>query len=737
MSTPPNDPGIAFELDDERVTAQPGETIWSAARRHGVLIPHLCHSDGLRPDGNCRACVVEIEGERTLAPSCCRTPTPGQKVRAQSPRARKSQEMVLELLLADLPEQGHKWNGDNAGQPHGELSAWATRQGVTPRPALTALRREQPAADLSHPAMAVNLDACIQCTRCVRACREVQVNGVIGMSGRGAHTQIVFDLGDPMGESTCVACGECVQACPTGALMPKTQIGSQAVDRQVDSVCPFCGVGCLITYNVEDEKIVSVTGRDGPANAGRLCVKGRFGFDYAHHPARLTQPLIRKAGVAKDPDHLTRDLHWSEVFREATWDEALDLAAGTLKALRDTHGKKALAGFGSAKGSNEEAYLFQKLVRTGFGSNNVDHCTRLCHASSVAALLEGVGSGAVSNPVKDVEHADLIFVIGSNPTANHPVAATWMKNAAQRGARIIVADPRRTDLAQHAWRTLQFKADTDVALLNAMLHVIVTEDLIDAAFIEDRVDNFDALKANVLGYSPEAMAPICGIPAETMREVARAYATSQGLDDPVGHGREPARARHRQRALPDRAGQHHRPDRPPRHRPAPAARPEQRAGRQRRRADPHDVPQLPARDGHRRARLVRGLLGHEARPGTRLHRGRDHGQDPRARGRPAQDSRHVHHGREPRHERPQPEPRAPRAGQSGAPGGAGHLPDRDRVAGRRGAAGQRLAREDRHRQQHRPHGATGPAGAHAPRRRARRPVDHPADRPAHGAGLEL
>jgi formate dehydrogenase major subunit len=435
--------------------------------------------------------------------------------------------MVLELLLADLPEQGHKWNGDNAGQPHGELSAWAMRQGVTPRPALTALRREQPAADLSHPAMAVNLDACIQCTRCVRACREVQVNGVIGMSGRGAHTQVVFDLADPMGESSCVACGECVQACPTGALIPKTQIGSQAVDRRVDSVCPFCGVGCLITYNVRDEKIVSVTGRDGPANAGRLCVKGRFGFDYAHHPARLTKPLIRKAGVAKDPDHLTRDLHWPEVFREATWDEALDLAAGKLKALRDSHGKKSLAGFGSAKGSNEEAYLFQKLVRTGFGSNNVDHCTRLCHASSVAALLEGVGSGAVSNPVKDVEHADLIFVIGSNPTANHPVGATWMKNAAQRGTRIIVADPRRTDLAQHTWRTLQFKADTDVALLNAMLHVIVTEGLVDATFIKDRADNFDGLKANILGYSPEAMAPVCGIAAETIREVARAYATSK------------------------------------------------------------------------------------------------------------------------------------------------------------------------------------------------------------------
>jgi NAD-dependent dihydropyrimidine dehydrogenase PreA subunit/ferredoxin len=337
MSTPANDPGIAFELDDELVAAQPGETIWSAARRHGVLIPHLCHSDGLRPDGNCRACVVEIEGERTLAPSCCRTPAPGQKVRAQSPRARKSQDLVLELLLADLPAQGHKWNGDDAALPHGELSAWAARQGVTPRASLTALRREPPAADLSHPAMAVNLDACIQCNRCQRACREAQGNDVIGLAFRGAHTQVVFDLADPMGASSCVACGECVQACPTGALMPKSLIGSQKVDRSVDSVCPFCGIGCQITYKVRDEKIVAVDGRPGPANEGRLCVKGRFGFDYAHHPARLTKPLIRKAGVAKDPDHLhARPALERSLPRSHLGRSALDLAAGKLKALRDS-----------------------------------------------------------------------------------------------------------------------------------------------------------------------------------------------------------------------------------------------------------------------------------------------------------------------------------------------------------------------------------------------------------------
>jgi formate dehydrogenase major subunit len=304
------------------------------------------------------------------------------------------------------------------------------------------------------------------------------------------------------------------------------------VDKKVDSVCPFCGVGCLITYNVKNNTVVSVDGRDGPANHGRLCVKGRFGFDYAHSPQRLTLPLVRKAGVPKDPaalQHLNRNsADWSDVFREATWDEALPLAAGPLKALRDTHGPKSLAGFGSAKGSNEEAYLFQKLVRTGFGSNNVDHCTRLCHASSVAALLEGVGSGSVTNQVNDVEHSDLIFVIGSNPSSNHPVAASWMKNAAQRGAKIVLADPRITDLGQHAWRTLQFRADTDVALLNALIHTIIEENLVDEVFVAQRASNYQALKDNVKGYSPEAMAPICGIPAQTLREVARAYATAKG-----------------------------------------------------------------------------------------------------------------------------------------------------------------------------------------------------------------
>jgi formate dehydrogenase major subunit len=517
---------VEFTIDGRPVTGQAGEPILEVARRHGIEIPHLCYKPGLRPDGNCRACVVEIAGERVLAPSCCRSATAGLAVSAASARAKASQKMVLELLLSDMPAE--------ARTAESELDHWAARLEAKPG---RFPGREQPAPDLSHPAIAVNLDACIQCTRCVRACREEQVNDVIGYAGRGSHSRIVFDQADAMGASTCVACGECVQACPTGALSSRAfskdgsavrgPSGLVEADRKVDSVCPFCGVGCQLTYHVKDDTIVQVTGRGGPANEDRLCVKGRYGFDYAHHPHRLTRPLVRKAGVGKSGDFRMEPENWRDVFREASWDEALDLAAAGLKRILGRDGGGALAGFGSAKGSNEEAYLFQKLVRTGFGTNNVDHCTRLCHASSVAALMEGISSGAVSNPVKDVMKAEVALLIGANPTVNHPVAATWIKNAVKNGTKLILADPRRTELARHATHVLQFKPDTDVALLNAMLNVIVTEGLVDQAFVRDRTSGYEALAANVAKFTPELMEPLCGIPAATIREVARLYATSK------------------------------------------------------------------------------------------------------------------------------------------------------------------------------------------------------------------
>ena len=508
---------VEFKLNGQDVVAYGSETIIQAAKRHGVEIPHLCYKEGMRPDGNCRACMVEIKGERVLAPSCCRKPTPAMEVTTNNDRALASQKMVLELLLSDMPEKRYTLDS--------ELDLWARALKVgKPRFA----PRHQPGADLSHYGIAVNLDNCIQCTRCVRACREEQVNDVIGYAFRSDHSKIVFDFDDPMGESTCVACGECVQACPTGALMPARGVGMIKPDKKVHSVCPYCGVGCQLTYNVKDNRILYVDGHDGPSNHGRLCVKGRYGFDYVHHKQRLTKPLVRKPGTPKHADFTMDPSNPLEYFREATWEEALDLAAGRLREIRDTHGRHALAGFGSAKGTNEEAYLFQKLVRTGFGSNNVDHCTRLCHASSVAALMEGLNSGAVSNQVNDVLRAEVIFLIGANPIVNHPVAATWIKNAVKKGAKLIYADPRRSELSRHAAYALQFKPDTDVALLNAIMHTIVREGLVNEDFIKARTAGYEELKKNVAGYSPEAMAPICGIPAETIKEVARVYATSRG-----------------------------------------------------------------------------------------------------------------------------------------------------------------------------------------------------------------
>jgi len=577
MNAPRELKTVQLEIDGQMVTAVEGQTLWQAARAQGTAIPHLCHAPdhgehGLRAEGNCRACVVEVQGERTLSASCCRTVQHGMVVHTATPRVQRAQRLVLELLRADVPPT------PDAQLPlrhHNELDRWCAQRGVghsrfQARPAV--------APETSHPAMTVNLSACIQCTRCLRACRDEQGNDVIGLAFRGGQAQIVFDQRDPMGQSTCVACGECVQACPTGALAPANGSAAVAASRRVDSVCPFCGVGCQLTYLVAGtpeacaaaaaaapaaaateaaspmptrehrERIIAVEGRRGPANAARLCVKGRFGFDYVHHAERLTTPLIRRTDVPKDPLKI-KPTHWSEVFRPATWSEALDAAAHGLQRLRDRHGPMSLAGFGSAKGSNEEAYLFQKLVRTGFGSHNVDHCTRLCHASSVAALLEGIGSGAVSNPVRDVALAEVVLLIGANPTVNHPVAASFIKNAVARGTKLILADPRRTELHRHAWRTLTFRADSDVALLNALLHTIVEEGLIDETFVRDRTEDFQALRQHLKDFSPEAMASVCGIEAPTLREVARTFATSRasmilwgmGVSQHV-HGTDNARA---------------------------------------------------------------------------------------------------------------------------------------------------------------------------------------------------
>jgi formate dehydrogenase major subunit len=523
---------VRFTLDGRTVEAVPDETIWQVAKREGTRIPHLCHLDqpGYRPDGNCRACLCEIEGERTLAASCIRKPAPDMVVTTGGERATKARAMVFELLQADMPARAE------APDAEAPFWQWSETLGVSesrlPKrvhgtPAEAGLHLH----DDSHAAIAVNLEACIACGLCERACREVQVNDVIGMGFRGHETRPVFDLADPMGGSTCVGCGECVQVCPTGALNEKSVMleagGSATPDRVVDSVCPYCGVGCLTKVAVKDDRIIRVDGRDGPANENRLCIKGRFGHDYVRHPHRLTKPLIRRDDAQKAGDAAVDPGNPLAVFREASWEEALARAAGGFRAVLDAHGGEAFAGFGSAKCSNEEAYLFQKLVRQGFGTNNVDHCTRLCHASSVAALMEGIGSGAVTAPFTASGESDCIIVIGARPTENHPVAATYIKQAAKQGADLIVMDPRGSALARHATHVLRFRPGSDVALLNSMLNVIVTEKLYDEQYIAAHVDGFAALAEGVRDFTPEAMAPVSGIAPEVVRDVARRYAKAK------------------------------------------------------------------------------------------------------------------------------------------------------------------------------------------------------------------
>jgi len=519
-----NNNKIKFKLNNNEVEASIGESIWQVAKREGETIPHLCHADepGYRSDGNCRACMVEIEGEQVLAASCIREPVEGMKVNTQSNKAKAARKTVFELLYADQP------NREKHPDPVSNFWQWTDKLNI--KEDKFPKIKEVP-IDNSHPAMHVNLDACINCNLCVRACREVQVNDVIGMSYRGHGSKITFDFDDEMAESSCVACGECVQACPTGALIEKTLVNEEGVrnnyaDKIVNSLCPYCGVGCQTKVHVKDNEIVYVDGRNGPANNQRLCVKGRFGFDYISSDNRLLKPLIRKENVPKDRFILDKDKKIEDYFREATWEEAIFLSAKGFLKILENMGPSALCGFGSAKGSNEEAYLFQKLIRTAFGTNNVDHCTRLCHASSVAALLECVGSGAVSAPFTASTDSDCVIIIGARPTTNHPVAATYMKQAAKNGTKIIIMDPRKNEMTRLAWKHLEFKPGMDVAMLNAFIYTIIEEKLYDKQYVQSMTDGFNDLKDSIQGFSPEDMESKCGIDSKTLRSVARMYAKS-------------------------------------------------------------------------------------------------------------------------------------------------------------------------------------------------------------------
>ncbi|HZT79390.1 MAG TPA: molybdopterin-dependent oxidoreductase, partial [Gemmataceae bacterium] len=546
-------PSVRLHIDGRPVAVPAGTTVWEAARQAGIDIPVLCHNPRLRPVGVCRMCVVDVGG-RVLAASCVRPCEEGMRVQTATERVEKQRRVLTALLLSDHPTPcaRERTTGDceleALGRRYGLLGE--ASRGRQPPENLSTLRGLTPparrAVDDSSKVIAVDHQACILCDRCIRACNDIQSNEVIGRAGKGRATAIAFDLDAPMGSSTCVSCGECAASCPTGALTHRAitlPLVPRDQTKAVESICPYCGVGCAVTYHVKDNRILWADGRDNPGSHARLCVKGRYGWDYASHPQRLTKPLIRRPefypkGPLSDAvkDSAARHAHghvdYADVlpaFREASWDEALDLIASRLRAIKQAHGPAALAGFGSAKCSNEEAYLFQKLIRAALGTNNVDHCTRLCHASSVAALLEGIGSGAVTDVYGHALQADLLLLTGTNTTANHPVAATFFKQAVKRGTRLVVVDPRHSPIADFATWFCQIHPGTDVAFYNAVMHVLIAEELIDRDFVRDRTENFDALRELAAKYPPERVAPVCGIDADTLRAVARAIGTAKAM----------------------------------------------------------------------------------------------------------------------------------------------------------------------------------------------------------------
>ena len=521
---------VALTINEQKITAPESSTILEAARLAGVTIPTLCHHPDLTNVGACRMCVVSVENARALQTACTTPITEGMVVHSESGEAREARKFVLEMLLTDHPNDCMMCEVDG----NCELQRWAYEYGVT-WPQHAGRRHEYVIDADPSPVVFVDMNKCILCGVCVRVCSEIQGCDVWNLSERGFDTQIIAGMNQTMIEAGCESCGNCVAYCPVGALFDKPSRGwGRAIYQQkTRTTCGYCGVGCQFDINVNTTtgKITRITSTpEGPANGMALCVKGRYGYDFIHSEERLTTPLIREGWQQQGEGwKFTGNSKVEAGFREATWDEALDLVAHQLVYHRDVHGPDSVGYFSSAKCTNEENYLMQKLARAVGKTNNVDHCARLCHSSTVAGLATVLGSGAMTNSIKDAtEDAKLYFVTGSNTTEQHPVIGIKMrKMIREKGTKLIVADPRKIDLCKLATLHLQQRPGTDVALFNGIMREILVNGWEDKDYIATRTEGFEALRDVVMNYTPELTEEITTVPAEKIKEAARLLAENK------------------------------------------------------------------------------------------------------------------------------------------------------------------------------------------------------------------
>ncbi|WP_050355033.1 formate dehydrogenase subunit alpha [Gottschalkia purinilytica] len=494
-------------IDNKMVTVPKGSTIFEVAQKLGIDIPNFCYEKELTSFSGCRICVVEVEGYRNLSTACSTEVLDGMVVYTESKKVIETRKMILDLMLANHPTDCLTCSKVGSCK----LQEYCRKYDVK-KTSFEGDRKHFPIDD-DNPVMERDQSKCILCGKCVRVCKEIQVTGAIDFTDRGFNSKVTTAFDDHLSTENCRMCGQCISVCPTGAIVNKQlkDIFPWEVEK-IRTTCPFCGTGCNFDLNVKDGKVVGVTpNEESPVNGTSLCVKGRFHTDLINSPDRITTPLIKKNGK----------------FVKASWEEALSLVTSKLKSIKDEYGGDAIAGLSSARCVNEDNFVFQKMMRLVFDTNNVDHCARTCHAPTVAGLATTLGSGAMTNSIEEVECNEVLFIIGSNATEAHPIIGNKMKKAAKKGAKLIVIDPRRTELADHATLWLPLNSGTDAALVNGIINIIVNKGWHDKEFIETRCEGFENMWETVKNYTPNIVSKITGISEDILYETAKLYANTK------------------------------------------------------------------------------------------------------------------------------------------------------------------------------------------------------------------